>query len=304
MVVLLLLCCAFVPCGSRSSERLDRLRRGLGLVTLAAVLWWQELSQAGVLGLGISANKVGSWSSASRSAAHAGEQPSRFFFVALPWRKVAEEAEASPRYKCVFLQHAELETWPLPLAGRGGEEVEQLYLELFHAARRGNCDLLKLSCRSEAASLRSSYTEDVFAEVIQGHWRPLRAVWCILHRGSSSTSDLEAFVGALRRSSTTSSLQVVRPRRRRGDRRCWFLAGVEAVASSDPLFYFGVHRLEVAGELGGGDSEAPDCFSFFSARVFFVMLEALSSKSRFLRASVVKGLYANLYPPRVINAAS
>jgi hypothetical protein len=119
-----------------------------------------------------------------------------------------------------------------------------------------------------------------------------------------STSDLEAFVGALRRSSTTSSLQVVRPRRRRRSRRCWFLAGVEAVASSDPLFYFGVHRLEVAGEHGGGDPEAPDCFSFFSARVFFVRLEALSSNSRFLRASVVKGLYANLYPPRVINAAS
>lgn len=304
MVGVLVSSCAFVPYGSRSSEFLGRLRRSLGSVSLVAKLRWQELLQAGVLGLGISANKVKRWCSASLPAAHAGEQQSSLFFAALPWRKTRQEAGTSTSNKCVLLQHAELDAWPLPLAGRGGEEEELLHLEFFHAARRGFCDLPKFSCRSEAANLRSSYTEDEFAEVILGHGRPLRAVSCILYRGSSSTSIMEAFVRALRRSLTSSRLQVVCPRRRRGGRRCWFLAGVEAVASRDPLFNFGVHRLEVAGEHGGGDTEAPDCFFFLSARVFSVKLEAFFFKLWVLRASIVKGLYVILYPPRVVNAAS
>jgi hypothetical protein len=89
-----------------------------------------------------------------------------------------------------------------------------------------------------------------------------------------------------RRSSSRSRRQVVRPRKRIGD-RCWgFLAGVGCSSTVPPDLDGYVWRSPACS---GGGFLALDCVIYFCVRVFIVNFEALSSNIRFLRASEAKG---------------
>ena len=115
--------------------------------------------------------------------------------------------------------------------------------------------------------------------------------------GPSSTSIVEA-CQTLCRSSSVRCRQVIRSRRLRPGRRQRFIAGRER--SSVTLQYLGAESTWRLPATRGGDAQVPDCFLTFGAGVFFAILEALSSNSRFFRTSIVKGLFVILYPPHVM----
>jgi hypothetical protein len=105
--------------------------------------------------------------------------------------------------------------------------------------------------------------------------------------GPSSTSVAEALLWIRCWSSSLLRHQVVRPRWLGGDQWLRFFVGRER-SSCMPLF-LGGDALRTPAR-GGGDTQGPDCVLSFRSRVFSVIPEALSSNSRFLNASDVKGL--------------
>jgi hypothetical protein len=121
------------------------------------------------------------------------------------------------------------------------------------------------------------------------------AIFC-RHGGDASTSDVEALLRIRLWSSTSLRHQVVRPRWLGGGQRLWFVAG-RGFSSYLPLF-LGGDALRTPAMCGGG-TKGLDCFSFFCSRVFFAIMEALTSFSSVLCESVVKGPLCNLYLPRV-----
>jgi hypothetical protein len=52
---------------------------------------------------------------------------------------------------------------------------------------------------------------------------------------------------------------------------------------------------------GAGGTQGHDRFSSFSSRVFSAFLEALSSNFKFPSARDVKGIFCNMYVPRVMD---
>jgi hypothetical protein len=114
--------------------------------------------------------------------------------------------------------------------------------------------------------------------------------------GPSSTSKTEALQRSVRRSSTLLHRQVVLPRRRRSGRRIRCFAGSMLLSSLASYLDGNISRSPTRG---GEGAQGPGCFSRFCLRVFFVILEGLSSNSRFLRARDFEGPLCKLYPPRV-----
>jgi hypothetical protein len=115
--------------------------------------------------------------------------------------------------------------------------------------------------------------------------------------GPSTTSIAEALLRSVRRSSALLHRQVVRPRRRRSDRRIRSFAGSMLLSNLASYLDGNVWRSPASG---GGDSQGPDCFPRFCPRVFFVMFEDLSSNSWFLCAIDARGPLCKMYLPRVI----
>jgi hypothetical protein len=114
------------------------------------------------------------------------------------------------------------------------------------------------------------------------HWGSFRANYVVGNPaaailgqkgGPSSTSMSEALFEVLRRCSTPSHLQVVRPRRRLGGWRQHLAVGTESQASSS--FSDLGFALRSPAE-GGGLKPGPDCFSSFSSRVLSVICEVFS----------------------------
>jgi hypothetical protein len=110
--------------------------------------------------------------------------------------------------------------------------------------------------------------------------------------GPSSTSKTEALC-SVRRSSSSLHRQVVRPRRRRSDRRISFV--VESLLSSSLAAHLGGNVLR-SPATGGGGAQGPDCFLFFCLKVFLAILEGLSSNFGFPGQKMPKDLLVKLYP--------
>jgi hypothetical protein len=71
---------------------------------------------------------------------------------------------------------------------------------------------------------------------------------------------------------------VVRPRRRRSDRRINIVVG--SMLSSSLAAHLG-GNVSRSPATGGGGAQGPDCFFIFCLRVFLANLEGLSSNSGF-----------------------
>jgi hypothetical protein len=99
-------------------------------------------------------------------------------------------------------------------------------------------------------------------------------------------------------SSTPSYHQVVCPRWFHGVQRRRSFAGFGCSSICAQFLGGDALRMPVTGG-GGGGTRGPDCFSSICSRVFFAILEGLSSNSRFLSTTDAKGPLCNLYPPRV-----
>jgi hypothetical protein len=83
---------------------------------------------------------------------------------------------------------------------------------------------------------------------------------------------------------------VIRSRRRGGCQRGWFLAGRKSSSTFSPFLGGDALRMPTSVD---GVAPGPDYFSTFCSGVCFVKLHALSSNTRFFRASIVKDPYAN-----------
>lgn len=121
------------------------------------------------------------------------------------------------------------------------------------------------------------------------------AIFC-RHGGESLTSDEEALLRIRHWSSTLLRHQVVRPRWQGGGQWTRFFAG-RGRSSTLPLI-LGGDALRTPATCGG-DTQELDCFFFFSVRVFFVIIEALSSNFKFLVRVLSKGLLCKMYLPRL-----
>ena len=159
---------------------------------------------------------------------------------------------------------------------------------LFRAAIGG--DRLGVELQTEPRSCCGSlmtgatHTVDKIAAVTLGRYG-----------GPSSSSMVEDLL-ALRRSSTSRCHQVVRPRRLRVGRWQRLIAGGET--ASIPLTDLGASSTLRSPATGGGEAQAPDCFFAICAEGLVVSTEALSSNTRFFRASVGKGPLCKMYPLR------
>ncbi|XP_071681951.1 uncharacterized protein [Lolium perenne] len=209
------------------------------------------------------------------------------------------------------------------LAGHGGEEEQKRSSPILDWGE-GSCPLRRCGCCSNSTPLLSSSScrggergSGGRADWIRARRRLpagcygassselLRAKHASLliddaifgrHGGPTTTSKTEALLCFVRRGSTLLRRQVVRPRRRRSDRRMQSCAGSVLLGISAPHLDGNVLR---SPAVGGGGTQGPDCFFIFCSRVLFVNFEVLSSNSWFLSASDVKGPLCNLYPPRV-----
>jgi hypothetical protein len=108
--------------------------------------------------------------------------------------------------------------------------------------------------------------------------------------GPSTTSNAEVVSSVPRRSLVPLGIQVVRPQIPRSGRRGDLIVG-RGFSSIQPSNFGGNAWRSPA--TGGRDTCVLDCFFPFLDMVFFAYMEALSSNSRFCRASLVKGLYVN-----------
>jgi hypothetical protein len=115
--------------------------------------------------------------------------------------------------------------------------------------------------------------------------------------GPSSTSKMEVPRCSVRRSSSSLHRQVVRPRRRRSGHRIINVAGSMLSSVLASHLDGNVSRSPATG---GGDVQGPNCFFSFCLRVFYAILEGLSSNSGLSVQKMLEDLFVNLYPPCVM----
>ncbi|KAK1629384.1 hypothetical protein QYE76_003699 [Lolium multiflorum] len=183
----------------------------------------------------------------------------------------------------VFWLRSELRSPPLcfSLACRGGEEG----VAGGAASRAYRSQALPKRCYGVAELPRANHVTPSSSAAIFGR-----------SSDPSSTSTTEASLCSVRRSSSSLHRQVVRPRRRRSDRRISIVVG--SMLSSNLAAHLGgiVSRLPATG---GGCTQGPDCFFSFCLRVFLANWKGLSSNSGFPVQKMLEDLLVKLYPPRV-----
>lgn len=231
----------------------------------------------------ISVNKVGFWSLSVLVLWRGAGERLRTFSACVPWRKAVEEFYSAGS-----------------LNKRLGLRLGPVFLSLMLLSRHGGVgelggsEFMVNGARSwEMKGAVSSHPSEAVISCAN-HMASSAAVIFGCFSGPSSTSTVEALIGARRRSSSARIPQVVRPRWIRAGRWIWFFADKK---DSSVFSGLGAASASRPPASGGGEPQALDCFFIFCVEVLSGNCQPPFSNFRSFVQWIILGASCKMYPP-------